>query len=155
MGNLRYVPAIVAIGVFVVLAALGTVWLAAHKKQEAFAQGVQACIAEVVARDPVAEVAGDLARGEDRFFFVTHDGVASGRTADGTGCLEGGLNADSRPGPFAMDFAYGENACCGHDPRLTPCGVAIDRYVRAYNRKLAQASPASLAKYCRQAGPQP
>ncbi|MDE8653064.1 hypothetical protein [Novosphingobium album (ex Liu et al. 2023)] len=163
MQSLRTTPALVAVGLFVVLLAAGIVWWSqAWTRKAAADSAVHACLADLARRDPQRDARADLTRGEDRFYFVTHDGVALRMTADGviaaTGeCREGGDFADTRPYPFDPRPAGGDPApaCCNRDPAPDACGKAQAAYIRAYNAEIARRNPRSIAKYCKSSQARP
>lgn len=135
----RTLPAMIAIGLFVVLLATGLVWWSQAWSRDAAAarEGAQ-CLQDVARENPVAKAKLDLERGEDRPFFAAGIAQAPGIT----GCSEGGAYTDNRPWPFELE------------PASAVCGEAADRWVRAYNGELARLDPKVSAKYCRQSLPQ-
>jgi hypothetical protein len=129
----------IAIGVFVVLVALGLVWWSqAQSRDFAEAQSHAQCLRDVSREEPVAVARRDLDRGEDRpFFQATPASHAPGIA----GCSAGGAYTDNRPWPFAR-------------PQGDDCAEAESRWVRAYNAELARLDPMVSAKYCGRALPQ-
>lgn len=122
----------IAIGVFVVLVALGLVWWSqARSRDLAAAQSHAQCLRDVSREDPVAVARRDLDRGEDRPFFQAAPAHAPGIA----GCATGGAYTDNRPWPFA-------------EPQDEDCAAAANRWVRAYNAELARLDPTVSAKYC-------
>jgi hypothetical protein len=118
-----------------------------------------ACMSAVRKVDPATEARRDISRGEDRFFFQTHNGVVLKATADGVGvaqqpfqeCEQSIGQKRGRPRPFSefsSAFRRPGQYCCDQDPPLTDCGMAVDRYVRSYNAEMAKVSPKSVVKYC-------
>ncbi|PEQ14392.1 hypothetical protein B2G71_01995 [Novosphingobium sp. PC22D] len=143
----------IAVSIFVVLLAVGLVWSSASwSRADREAQGIAACLDAVDARDPARAAREDLARGEDRPFFVSRPVAPGAAVALGiSGCAAGGAFTDNRPFPFDRSFALaprGERAASGVSD-LTECGRAQEVWVHAYNAELARLDPRVSAKYCR------
>jgi len=131
----RTLPAMIAIGLFVVLLAMGLVWWSqAWSRDAAAAQDLAQCLRDVSRADPVARARLDLDRGEDRPFFAASAAEAPGIK----GCTTGGAYTDNRPWPFEAGPGPGD------------CAEAATRWVHAYNAELARFDARVSAKYCRQ-----
>ena len=112
----------------------------------------QACIDEIAARDPRADAARDIARGDPTpigISFRAHDppdiatvypgaeacrGYVSGRTYKPTGKW---LTRT----PFGLSFMPAPNA--------SRCEDSARRYATAYNQHLSGLAPAAVQRFCR------
>jgi len=125
---------------------------------------VQACVVAIAGSDPVRAAREDAARGEDRFYFLTHVGFDLTSLADGitvpsarnrsirVSCRAAEPAFPFREIPFPQfaehRFQDVEHCCADTDPPLTQCGVVLDGYVRRYNAELARLRPEASARYC-------
>ena len=136
-----------------------------RKKAQEMQMAVSNCASMVAREDPEQAARDDASRGEDRFYFVPHVGIAPYISADGVSLPNSnpaafekcypkpGRGAD-RDMPFREfgGYVFKDGPCCTDaDPPLTVCGMAIDRFVRRYNAELALLKPKSVAKYCESA----
>lgn len=135
----RTLPAMIAIGVFIVLLAAGLVWWSQAWSRDAAAQeSLAQCLRDVARIDPASAAREDLRRGEDRpFFTALGEGHGPARAQGMTDCAPGGPYTDNRPIPFDLTPASARG-----------CTDAARDWVRRYNAELARLDPRIAAKYC-------
>lgn len=153
---MRNLPALVVVGLFVVVLAAGIVlWSAGWTEEARLNRDIRSCVADVAGRDPVADARADIARGQDQFYAAMPAGDAAPvRIAEGIvpRCELDGMFANHRPYPFAAGpmSGGGELVCDADDPAADECCAARAGYIQVYNREMARGNPRSIVKYCRQ-----
>ena len=163
MARIRVVGVVLVLTLTVALIATGiVVWARDASRARGFQQGVDLCVAAVAKRDPVAEARASLQKGDDRFFFLTTDGFNLTISASGVDKTVLGMGGDHncvwdwapvkaplREGSFPpYTSKRGPLGCSDCTRELTACGIAVDRFTRAFNTEMARNNPDSIKKYC-------